>query len=518
MKLRTRLAVTVLVTMAVLLAGAMWVRALMERSSNERALIEYATERMRTGGREWCDSDPASFVLGSGRWRAGPRPWDSGASPERGGERRGPPTERGASSAGSGAASGPGGPLDDGNLGPRPAPPSHSHPYSDRWPRIEVWAYGANFVSLNPAAPAFPASLRAELESGERSASEDWVDGDRDALQAAVRMDWSEGPSAIILARRSAAPRPLFSAWPMTAFAAQCVLLVLAVVLAAGPIVRRVRKLETQMRESAAARYAQPVDVDGADEVSELAQTFNAAALEVRGSLESLEARERALRTFVENTTHDVMIPLTVLQGHLTTLRRAGEAGAPIEREVVVDSLQEAHYMASLIHNLAAAARLEGSAAELVTHPLDLNALVERAVGRHRPIAKARGIALEHAVPPTPLWTRGDVTLVEQAVSNLIHNAVRYVQPGGHVAVVLEERGQRFALRVLDDGPGVPEELRGKVFERSFRADDARSRQPDGLGLGLSIARDVAERHGFRLELRSPPEGGAELEFSGPQA
>ncbi len=517
MKLRTRLAVTVLTTMAVLLAGAMWVRAVMERSSTERALIEYATERMRTDGREWCESDPASFVLGSGRWRGGWKPWDGGPAAERGGERRGAVAERGSPAAGPQGAAGPLPPPDDGNLGARPPAP-HAHPHSDRWPRIEVWAYGPDFVSLNPAAPAFPASLRAELESGERSASEDWEDGERDALQAAVRMEWSEGPAAIILARRSAAPRPLFSAWPMAAFAAQCALLVLAVVLAAGPIVRRVRKLETQMRESAAARYAQPVDVDGADEVSELAQTFNAAALEVRGSLESLEARERALRTFVENTTHDVMIPLTVLQGHLTTLRRAGESGAPIEREVVLDSLQEAHYMASLIHNLAAASRLESGASELVTHALDLNALVERAVGRHRPIAKARGIALEHAVPPAPLSTRGDVTLVEQAVSNLIHNAVRYVQPGGHVAVVLEERGQRFSLRVLDDGPGVPEALRSKVFERSFRADDARSRQPDGLGLGLSIARDVAERHGFRLELRSPPEGGAELELSGPLA
>jgi signal transduction histidine kinase len=202
----------------------------------------------------------------------------------------------------------------------------------------------------------------------------------------------------------------------------------------------------------------------------------------------------------------------------LTALRRASESGAGVERTVVLDSLQEAHYMASLIQNLAAASKLESGSLELVAHPLDLNALVERAVGRHRPIAKARGIALEHAVPPTPLFTRGDVTLVEQAVSNLIHNAVRYVQPGGHVAVVLEERGARFSLRVLDDGPGVPAELRAKVFERSFRADDARSRQPDGLGLGLSIALDVAKRHGFTLELRAPAEGGAELELAGATA
>jgi signal transduction histidine kinase len=508
-RLRTRLATTVLVTMALLFAGALWVRAVMERSSTERALIEYATDRMQSGGREACESDPTSFVLGTGRWRGPPpgsRPWEGPRMP---------------TSSSSGPPSPPPdrAPDSDGRPGDASAsrPPTHRYDsHFDRWPRIEVWAYAPDFTSANPAAPVFPATLRAELEDGERQATEDWRDGDRPGVQAALRMEWSEGPCAVVLARRSAPPRSSSFAGPMLAFAGQCLLLVVAVVLAAGPIVRRVRKLDVQMRESAAARYAKPVDVEGADEVSELAQTFNAAAGEVRDNLESLEARERALRTFVENTTHDVMIPLTVLQGHLTALRRASEAGAPIERGVVLDSLQEAHYMASLIQNLAAAARLESGAGELVAHQIDLNALVERAVGRHRPIARARGISLEHAVPPTALTSRGDVTLVEQAVSNLIHNAVRYVQPGGHVAVVLEERGPRFSLRVLDDGPGVPEVLRAKVFERTFRADDARSRQPDGLGLGLSIARDVAHRHGFSLELRSPAEGGTELELSGP--
>jgi signal transduction histidine kinase len=502
-KLRTRLAVTVLGTMAVLLAGLLFVREAMDRAGTERALLEYVTERMRSGGREWCDAEPASFALGSGRWRP-----ESGAS-------------KGAPQAADGERrTNPPPPLDDGNLTQRPPPPPrpHGHPHSDRWPRIEIWAYRADFTSANPEAPAFPERLRRELEAGERTATEDWDAGERDGLQAAVRMDWDDGPSAIVLARRSAAPRSLFSTNMLIVFAAQCLLLVVAVVLAAGPLVKRVRKLETQMRESAASRYAKPVEIDGADEVSELAQTFNSAAGEVRANLESLESRERALRAFVENTTHDVMIPLTVLQGHLTALRRASESGAGVERTVVLDSLQEAHYMASLIQNLAAASKLESGSLELVAHPLDLNALVERAVGRHRPIAKARGIALEHAVPPTPLFTRGDVTLVEQAVSNLIHNAVRYVQPGGHVAVVLEERGARFSLRVLDDGPGVPAALRAKVFERSFRADDARSRQPDGLGLGLSIALDVAKRHGFTLELRAPAEGGAELELAGATA
>jgi len=106
-------------------------------------------------------------------------------------------------------------------------------------------------------------------------------------------------------------------------------------------------------------------------------------------------------------------------------------------------------------------------------------------------------------VPERAFEANGDVTLLEQAVSNLVHNAIRYNHEGGHVAVTLEEgeRGQ-FRLVVLDDGPGVaPEELE-RLVERRYRSDDARSRSLGGNGLGLAISLDVAKRHGFVLALQ----------------
>jgi signal transduction histidine kinase len=110
----------------------------------------------------------------------------------------------------------------------------------------------------------------------------------------------------------------------------------------------------------------------------------------------------------------------------------------------------------------------------------------------------------------------GDVTLVEQALSNVVHNAVRYNKPGGHVAVILEAKDGRFCVRAFDDGPGVPESELTRIAERSYRSDEARARHPDGLGLGLSIAKDVAERHGFELELKRSEAGGLEVEIRGP--
>jgi len=113
----------------------------------------------------------------------------------------------------------------------------------------------------------------------------------------------------------------------------------------------------------------------------------------------------------------------------------------------------------------------------------------------------------------------GDVTLIEQAVSNVVHNAVRYNLRGGHVAVLLEEAPpDGFRLRVVDDGPGVPAgELEGMV-ERRRRGDAARQREPGGLGLGLHITHGVAERHGFTLSFEPSEHGGLAVELRGARA
>ena len=175
--------------------------------------------------------------------------------------------------------------------------------------------------------------------------------------------------------------------------------------------------------------------------------------------------------------------------------------------------------MASLVHNLGAAAKLEAGETHVERHPVNLNELVERAIARHRPVAGPRGIEINGAVPEPALWTSGDVTLIEQAVSNAVHNAVRYNRPGGHVAVVLEPAdGASFRLRVFDDGPGVPDDQLARLTERRYRADDARTRAPGGQGLGLSIAREVALRHGFALDLRRSEAGGLEVQLFGPTA
>ncbi|MCU0658226.1 MAG: sensor histidine kinase [Polyangiaceae bacterium] len=115
----------------------------------------------------------------------------------------------------------------------------------------------------------------------------------------------------------------------------------------------------------------------------------------------------------------------------------------------------------------------------------------------------------------TPLTVLGDVTLLEQALSNLVQNAIKHNRPGGHVAVLLERDVGQFFLDVIDDGPGIPEDELRRLLRAGERGEQARTRDPEGRGLGLAIAARVASAHSMQL-LFSPSEfGGLRVRLQG---
>jgi signal transduction histidine kinase len=297
------------------------------------------------------------------------------------------------------------------------------------------------------------------------------------------------------------------------------IILLLTALLAAGPIVRRIRRLTEAIEEAGGPDYQVDQETDSADEIGELARAFNTAGARVSETVSQLEARDRALTEYIANTTHDLAIPLTVLQHRLSKLQKQLEGDDRLH-DMADSAMEEAHYIASLITNMGAAARLDRTGDELTVHACDLADLVERVVSRLEPLAEQKEIDLNWAAPPDGLDAQCDSTLVEQALSNFVQNALQYNAPGGHVSVILERAvsktaGTGFELRVIDDGPGVPEDTLGQLTERSFRADEARTRQPGGQGFGLSIARRVCELHGWELALGNRVEGGLEVNVKG---
>lgn len=377
-------------------------------------------------------------------------------------------------------------------------------------PRMtRVFFYDADFNPRPPGAPPFPESAKARLRRGDAS----FHGREEGGFFGAVATPWPGGVCTYALAILPTPP-------PLAAFTS---LIMGALLLIGAPAialwfaltkpVARLRALAADVRTAASKHYETSVPVQGKDEIAELGHAFNEASAVVRAHVAEVERRERALREFVAHTTHDVALPLSVLLSHVATLRQsAGTVGSDATIGAVA---QETQYISSLLANLEAVARLESDVVLHEKHPVDLTALVERVAVRHRGVAASGGIDFNHAAPTAAVWVRGDVTLIEQAVNNLVHNAIQYNRPGGHVALVLEQTAEGFAIRVSDDGPGVRDHDLPHLGESRFRSEEARSRRPNGMGLGLSIARDVAKRHNFALTLGNRTEGGFEAVLTG---
>ncbi len=459
MKLRTRLAVTLgLATVSVLVLLG-WAQSRFQARVRVDALVEAAVHRMESGGRERCEADPQGWP---------------GDHPRRSGLRK----------------------------------HTRRHPLGER----QVFAYDSSLESLNPKSPPFPKELAQQLEAGNQVARTRSFD--RRRAEIAIRMPWNEGPCAVVLLRAKGPP-PLFSGAVLIPAFWISIMVIIIALLAAGPIVRRVRQL-TEAVGKIDRGLDQPIHVDGSDEIADLGRAFEQSRKTIQTQLESLREREAALRNYIANTTHDVMLPLSVLQGHLVSLQQRLEAGDTLDAKAMVPSIEESQYLGSLLHNLNAAARLEAGAGLGHQDPIDLNRLVERVVDRHRPIAKRKQVALELALPEEPIQFEGDLTLLEQAFGNVVQNAVRYNHAGGHIAVILDGDDEAWSLRIVDDGPGIAESDRARVLAPSFRGGDARTRHPHGMGLGLHIASDVAKRHGIALALSETEGGGLTVSFAHP--
>ena len=380
---------------------------------------------------------------------------------------------------------------------------------------FEVFAYRPDLTSANSRAPEFPESLAGRLD-GEGPVVE-WGRGLRGSTgRTAAETRHDDGPCALLLIlwQRPVGPGP----WNLIRRAiwqsglAAGVLLIVGL-LAGGPLVRRIQRLTDAVEEIDENDYRVEVEAEADDEIGELARAFNQAGDRVRQTIDELEARDRALRDYVANTTHDLAIPVTVLQHRLRKIARQVEgSGAD---ETIESALEETQYIASLVSNVGAAARLEAGEEHLSFHEVSLCDVVERVASRHEPMAEQKEIDFNWAVPDEALLVEADSTLVEQAVSNCVQNAIQYNTPGGHVGLVLDRTGEGFEIRIVDDGPGVPEEMLGRMTDREARDDEARTRRPEGQGFGLAIAGRVVAAHGWEIAFANREEGGLEVRIEG---
>ncbi len=224
---------------------------------------------------------------------------------------------------------------------------------------------------------------------------------------------------------------------------------------------------------------------------------------------------EEIKSTFVSVISHELKTPIALIKGYVGTLRRED---ASWDRKVVRDSLavieEEADRLTKLIEDLLDATRLQAGALSMSLSDLALDTLVERLAERFRTQSAAHEIVVDF--PDDFPIVMADEGRIDQVLSNLVSNAIKYATEGGEIRISGEAGDKEVNVCVSDQGPGIAPGDVPHIFDRFYRADEA-ARQTKGAGLGLYLARAVVEAHGGRIWADPRPGNGARICFSLPR-
>ncbi len=240
-----------------------------------------------------------------------------------------------------------------------------------------------------------------------------------------------------------------------------------------------------------------------------LALADGRGAVAVLHDVTRLRRLETMRRDFVANVSHELRTPVTAIQGYAETLLEF--EGDPARARGFVEIIhRHSLRIARLVADLLRLAELEARPAEAQPRePVALAATVREAVANVRQAQPGGAEAQISVEVPEDLVGRGDADGLEQVVTNLVGNAVRYGRPGGRVTSGGAGSGQLVALSVTDDGPGIAAEHLPRLFERFYRVDAHRSREAGGTGLGRAIVKHLVEAMGGRVRAESAPGAGA---------
>ncbi|KAA6459207.1 HAMP domain-containing protein [Acidobacteria bacterium AB60] len=240
-------------------------------------------------------------------------------------------------------------------------------------------------------------------------------------------------------------------------------------------------------------------------------------ALAVLHDVTRIEIAERSRRDFIANVSHELRTPLTSIQGYVETLMEDTGASPDTTREFLGIIQKSARRMNRLTEDLLALAGVESPDYKLARQPIRASDLLEDATESLGGIVGDSGMELDRAQAPDA-FVLADPDAMNQVFGNLIENATKYGKSGGRIRLGAQLGEEYVEFYVQDFGPGIASEHLGRIFERFYRVDKARSRESGGTGLGLAIVKHIVQAHGGRVRAESELGGGSTFFFTLPLA
>ncbi|NHN33068.1 HAMP domain-containing sensor histidine kinase [Paenibacillus agricola] len=265
---------------------------------------------------------------------------------------------------------------------------------------------------------------------------------------------------------------------------------------------RRLRKLNVALNRVNLQSEDIELQDNAKDEISQLNMHYNQMTRRIRMQITQIEQFESRRKVLLSNLSHDLRTPLTMILGYAETIRVEHYKDTRELKSSVKIILQHSRYMESLLNQILDVSRQGVDVRNIRFVHEDLSELIRKVVADYLLIIDEDNLNLDFNIPETELVVPMDVLLIERALRNLLDNALRYGNEGRYLGVQLTEEEETAIITITDKGKGVNPEDRDYIFDRFYRSG---GRVGQGLGMGLSIVKDVAEAHQGSVEMSSIP-------------
>jgi signal transduction histidine kinase len=283
-------------------------------------------------------------------------------------------------------------------------------------------------------------------------------------------------------------------------------------------LTRRFRNLTEVVRRFKRGDHTERMETRRDDEIGALGQAFNEMADTIAAQVDALRQTDEARRELVASVSHDFRTPLTSIRGHAERLLNRLDHDPNQVKQVLETILQNTERLDRLADQLHELSRLDARQTTPSIEPFSIAELVHDIAVKFQPQADAHGVELTITRDDTLPTVHADIGLIERLISNLVDNAIRNTEAGGHVGIDLTRHGGRVEVRVEDTGRGIPADEVPLVTQRFYQIQRNGDADPKGSGLGLSIAAEIADLHASTLAIESAVGEGTRITFQLPTA
>ena len=269
-------------------------------------------------------------------------------------------------------------------------------------------------------------------------------------------------------------------------------------------MLRPLEKLNEQIEKKETENLNEEIPFeDKGDEISQLIKSFNRMSRRLGKSFDSQKG-------FVENASHEIKTPLSVIQANIDTILDGKNVSKKESEKLLLNSKKQIGFMSDLTEDLLLLSSVSNVRFGIKFGKVNIKEVIEESISTLSGEIEKKNFNIEKSLPKKDLFVNGNRTLLTRAVTNIIENSLKYSE-GKNIEVSVSTKKDTVLISVKDDGRGVPKEKAKEIFERFYRLDKGRSRKEGGSGLGLAITKEIIERHNGSVYVNTEYKDGAEF-------